>query len=97
VTIDEAVAAIRDRGFFARPRPELGPNCIYAARQTYYLEDDLKVLEPSRQIVSDGSGWAVLEAVGQIPRSFIPATYVRTEYATLDEAVSAVIKVLEVA
>jgi len=95
VTIEEAIAAIRGRGLVARTRLDLGPNCIYAAKQTYYPEDDLKVLDPSRQIVSHGSGWAVLEAVGYLPRTFVPATFVRTEYPTLEEAVSAVIKVLE--
>ena len=97
MTIDEAIAAIRARGFVATTRPGLGPNRIVAAKQAHYPEDDLKVLDPTREIVSDGSGWAVLEGVGQRPRTFIPATFIRTEYPTLEEAVSAVIRVLEAA
>jgi hypothetical protein len=92
---DEAIDLICRRGFVAMARPDFGPEGILAAKRTRDPSGSVDVLELARWIVADGSGWAVLEGVGQMPRTFIPAEFVRTSYATLEEAVSAVLAILE--
>jgi hypothetical protein len=92
---EEAIDLIRKRGFVAMIRPDLGPECILAAKRTGDPKGLVDVLEPVRRIVADGSGWAVLEGVGQIPKTFIPAEFLQTNYASLEQAVSAVLRILE--